>query len=457
MKKLSLFLCSAVFVLLAGNVYAVSELKQLQPTLVLEKIKIHDRKLQRRFNGCDALLLEKLVHSKKYKVMNREAFDVYLREQAMAGNTGITVEADRSLQAELLDVTETGRVKGKAKESIIRMSLAITKMGEKEAQEVETIENVRLQLYSESRIDLMNAVISAVARKAVFAVSFACPEISEVDGSDVEINYGRSFLVPGEIFNVCTGAKGIRGKRVEGQIKVVECDRDFSIAKILSGSVKPGYKLKIPQESNIIHPDPLPSSGSEEMKIVCVVESFKFASDFKGAGYKKTSLWGNLSELTGSIIKITDTAISRQRGIRKAKRITAIAAPLGTELLFGSSAPCNFGFRPQMSRDQKNMLEAALGTVTFIEMRAYKRLPRNLLNLGITHIVSGEIRGVRIDADAGVSTVVFSLKLVDVSNNNQLILADDNIQVSIPGYYEPDTYSDALKAAVTEFVKNIPK
>lgn len=455
MKKLSLFLCSVVFVLLAGNIYAVSELKQHKPTLVLEKIKIRDRKLQRRFNGCDALLLEKLVHSKKYKVMNREAFDAYLREQAMAGNTGITIEADRSLQAELLDVTETGRVKGKAKESIIRMSLTITKMGEKEAQEVETIENVRLQLYSESAIDLMDAVISAVARKTVFAVSFACPEISEVDGGDVEINYGRSFLVPGEIFDVCSGAKGIRGKRVKGRIKVVECDRDFSIAKVLSGSIKSGYKLKIPQES--IQPDLLPSSGSEEMKIVCVVESFKFASDFKGVGYKKTSLWGNLFELTGSIIKITDTAISRQRGIRKAKKITAIATPLGTELLFGSSAPCNFGFRPQMSRDQKNMLETALGTVAFIEMRAYKRLPRNLLNLGITHIVSGEIRGVRIDADAGVSTVVFSLKLVDASNNNQLILADDNIQVSIPGYYEPDTYSDALKAAVTEFVKNIPK
>ena len=100
------------------------------------------------------------------------------------------------------------------------------------------------------------------------------------------------------------------------------------------------------------------------------------------------------------------------------------------------------------------MLEAALGTHPRFDVRQYDVARLGLdaaLARGITHIVEGSIRGARIDKETGYTTIIFALKLIDINNNNTIVSNQDRIVVQIQGYEEPDTYEEAVKAAVVQF------
>ena len=452
-----------------------------KPKLVLEKITYEKPEFKNMLTGGDQLLLEKLVHAQKYTVMDRDALEAYLREKGIAGNDGAGLAAgDRVLFAHFIDCTKTNKTQilpgnKTAYEYIVRLSLKITKM--EETLETETIENERIQAFCLSKVDLVDVVISRLARRAVFAVDFARPEISDVDGNDVEVNYGKGFLLPGEVYDICTGAKGIRGRKTIGQIRITEVDKDFSAAEIIAGAVQPGYKLKLIEPSNTtagtLQPmttpvagpatGPVPAQGTQVVegtvaapggRISCVVDHFRFANDFKAAGYKKKNPFETLISLVDTSIDIMNHTHGRHKDGKAITKIVLIAAPAATDTLFGDGVPVNFGFEVKMDRDQNAMLSAALGSNPRFDVRQYNLNNMTLdsaLSRGITHVISGTIRGTYLDATAGKTTIIFSLKLIDINNNNTIVSNQDRISVTIDGYSEPESYEDALRAAVAQF------
>ena len=487
---------SLLFAVICLMVSAVSAQEGGKPKLVLEKITYEKPAFKNLLAGGDELLLEKLVHAKKYTVMDRDAVDAYLREKGIAGDDGAGLASgDRTLFARIIDCTDTGKIKilpgnKKAKEYIVRLTMKISKMEEK--LEVETIENERIEAACVSTVDLLDVVISKLARKAVFAVDFANPEITDVVDGEVEVDYGRGFMFPGEIYDIRTGAKGLRGRKTIGQIQITEIDKEFSTGRILSGDIQKGYKLRVVdgnagasvvsapmptgvpqivppvqvvqalpaappapgviQGTSVLEANPNATSAA---RIGCVVSHFDFASDFKGVGYRKKSFFDTVMEIGGTAIEVAGEA--KRNGGRRSRRLAELAltaVPEAADAFFGDGIPVNFNFKPEMKKDQKQMLEVALGSHSRFDVRQYdvKRLGLdNALARGVTHVIDGSIRGVHINVQTGKTTFIFALKLVDISNNNTIVSNQDRIVVECNGYEEPDTYEEATKKAVAQF------
>ena len=471
----------AALALLACTTFA----QGTKPKLVLEKITFEKPAYASMLAGGDQLLLEKLVHAKKYIVMDREAAANYFNEKGIAGQSesaGLAA-GDRTLYAHFIDCTETGKTKilpgnKTAHEYIVRLSLKICVM--EETLEVETIENERIEAFCLSKVDLIDVVISRLARRAVFAVDFAKPQITDAEDGEVEIDYGKGFLFPGETYDVVTGAKGLKGRRPVAQIRITEVDKDVSIGTVIAGTVKQGYKLKLSEGATtgaVAQPmgapaqitpvaaptGPIQAQGTQVVetaapvpggRITCAVAHFDFAKDFKGAGYRKKNPFETFINLVGTSLDIMANTKGRHKDGRAITKIVLIAAPQAADTLFGEGVPVNFGFNPEMPTEQNEMLRAALGTSPRFDVRQYDLSRLSLdsaLSHGITHVIEGTIRGTYIDASAGLTTIIFSLKLIDINDNNKVVSNQDRISIQVQGYSEPESYEDALREAVRQF------
>ena len=442
-------------------VSAVSAQEGGKSKLVLEKITYEKPAFKSLLAGGDQLLLEKLVHARKYRVIDRDAVDAYLREKGIAGDDGAGLASgDRTLYVHVADCTSTGKYKvlpgnKKAQEYIVRLSLKICKM--EETLDVEVIENERIEAVCVSKVDLLDEVISRLARKAIFAIDFANPEITDVADGDVEVNYGKGFMAVGEIYDIYTGAKGLRGRRPVGQIQITEVDKDCSVAKILSGDIQIGYKLKIVDKKDVgngggMEADP---NATAPNRIVCVVSNFGFAPDFKGTGYEKKSVFPTIFDV-GAGIKdgVKEAKKNKGRRSQNLAKLVITAVPEATDALFGDGISVNYTFKTKMKTNQEQMLKAALSNHPRFDVREYKVARHNLdavLARGVTHVIDGSIRGVHINKATGKTTFIFALKLVDISNNNTIVSNQDRIVVECNGYEEPDTYEEATKKAVAQF------
>jgi len=437
MKK-SLFICSLA--LMAGMMASAAP----KPTLVLEKITYRDNQMKNLLVGGDQLLLQKLVHADKYTVMDRDAYEAMARERALNNQEAELEGTDRVMFTEFIDCTKTGKnimLPGnkRAEEYILRLTLKICRYEGKRLL-VDTIENERLEAAAVSKIDLVDDVVSKLARKAIFAVSFATPQISDIDAEEglVEIDYNRDFFTVGEVYEV-KSAQGKRGglksrKAVRTQIEITEVGEECCIGKVLCGTPKVGDRLTISTEAPA---RPLTPPAPSTFNVV--VSSFGFDRNFKGS-------------LTHQVQEKIDVKIPGKVE-RKLGPFTDFLGPFLT-----TPKTVNEVFRSNMERNQTEMLKSALqGHPRFTVQDLDGQNIKGLLERGVTHVMEGSILAADVDEIQKTVSIQFALKLVDINNNNSIVANRADLVVQMQGAYsEPGCYVYALTEAVKIFTAGIP-
>ncbi len=198
------------------------------------------------FDGIDQLLLTKLVQAKKYKCLDRDAYDTAAREEGFGAKVEL-VPAGYSMRGEIVQMLLSGKsrtIGGTAKkEYVATVSIRANDLRTQQPYEAETL---RVTAYCQTPKDMLVFVVQRVAL-AILMRDYPM-YIMDYDDEDDELtlSYGADFLNVGEQYEVRrrkeivdddTGDVVYKEKTV-GVCEVTDVGKNTSSAKLVSGKAK---------------------------------------------------------------------------------------------------------------------------------------------------------------------------------------------------------------------------
>ena len=214
--------------------------------LVLDKITYQSGVDTAAFEGIDQLLLTKLVQAKKYKCLDRDAYDTAAREEGFGGKADL-IPAGYSMRGEIVQLLRSGKTRTIANtpkaEYIATVSIRANDLRTQQPYEAETL---RVTAYCQTPKDML---VYVVQRTALAILMRDYPlYIMDYDDDDetLTLSYGSDFLNVGEQYEVRrrkaivdddTGDTVYKEKTV-GVCEVTDVGKNTSSAKLVSGKAK---------------------------------------------------------------------------------------------------------------------------------------------------------------------------------------------------------------------------
>ena len=212
--------------------------------LVLDPITYQAGVDRAAFDGIDQLLLTKLVQAKKYKCLDRDAYDTAAREEGFGGKAEL-IPAGYSMRGEIVQLLKSGKVRpiggAPAAEYIATVSIRANDLRTQQPYEAETLRVVR---YCQTPKDMLVYVVQRVAL-AILMRDYPMYVMDE-DEDELTLSYGSDFINVGEQYEIRrrkeivdddTGDTVYKEKTV-GVCEVTDVGKNTSEAKIVSGKAK---------------------------------------------------------------------------------------------------------------------------------------------------------------------------------------------------------------------------
>lgn len=214
--------------------------------LVLDKMTYQGGVDAAVFDGIDELLLTKLVQARKYKCLDRDAYDTAAREAGFGGEANL-IPAGYSMRGEIVQLLPSGKsrsIGGTAKaEYIATVSIRANDLKTQQPYEAETL---RVAAYCQTPKDMLVFVVQRMALAILMRdYPMSIMDLDEDDG-ELTLSYGADFLNVGEQYEVRrrkeivdddTGETVYKEKTV-GLCEVTDIGKNTSTAKLVSGKAK---------------------------------------------------------------------------------------------------------------------------------------------------------------------------------------------------------------------------
>lgn len=213
--------------------------------LVLDKITYQQGVDRTAFEGIDNLLLTKLVQARKYKCLDRDAYDTAAREEGFGAKVDL-VPAGYSMRGEIVQMLRSGKTRTiqntPLAEYIATVSLRANDLRTQQPYEAETLRVVR---YCQTPKDMLVYVVQRVAL-AILMRDYPMYLMDAEDPEDLTLSYGADFLNKGEQYEIRrrraivdddTG-ETVYKERTVGVCEVVDVGKNTSTARLLSGKAK---------------------------------------------------------------------------------------------------------------------------------------------------------------------------------------------------------------------------
>lgn len=214
--------------------------------LVLDPITYQTGVDRAAFDGIDQLLLTKLVQAKKYKCLDRDAYDTAAREEGFGGQADL-IPAGYSMRGEIVQLLKSGKgrtIQGTAKaEYIATVSIRANDLKTQQPYEAETL---RVTAYCQTPKDMLVYVVQRVALAILMRdYPMYIMDLDDDEGA-LTLSYGADFLNVGEQYEIRrrkaivdddTGETVYKEKTI-GLCEVTDVGKNTSEAKIISGKAK---------------------------------------------------------------------------------------------------------------------------------------------------------------------------------------------------------------------------
>lgn len=243
--------------------------------LVLDPITYQKGVDKTAFSGIDELLLTKLVQAKKYKCLDRDAYETAAREEGFGAQVEL-IPAGYSMRGEIVQMQRSGNsrsIGGSLKnEYVATVSIRANDLRTQEAYEAETL---RVTAYCQTPKDMLVHVVQRVAL-AILIRDYPL-KIMDIDDGELTLNYGSDFLNVGEQYEVRklkkiidedTGNELFKEKTV-GVCEITSVGRTTAVAQLISGQVGESgkYVLRFYDNAESFTPPPAVTPAPTESSV----------------------------------------------------------------------------------------------------------------------------------------------------------------------------------------------
>ena len=256
---------------LAGALFQTAPAAPKAPKwLVLDKISYQTGVDRTAFEGIDNLLLTKLVQARKYKCLDRDAFDIAAREEGFGAKVDL-IPAGYAMRGEIVQLQKTGKSRTiqdtPMAEYLATVSLRATDLRTQQPYEAETL---RVTQYCQTPKDMLVHVVQRVALAILMRdypmYIMGDPDDDDFDPNDLTLSYGADFINKGEQYEVRrrkaivdddTGDTVYKEKTV-GVCEVTDVGKNTSSARLISGKAKIKDVLRFYDDADAFVPPPPP-------------------------------------------------------------------------------------------------------------------------------------------------------------------------------------------------------
>lgn len=263
MRSLTRFLCAFALVATSFGAFAAPKAPKW---LVLDPITYQKGVDRTAFDGIDQLLLTRLVQAKKYKCLDRDAYDTAAREEGFGAEVEL-VPAGYSMRGEVVQIGRTGKSRMiggvSMPQYVATVSLRANNLKTQEAYEAETL---RVVDYCQTPKDMLVTVVKRVAL-AILMRDYPMYVMDE-DEDELTLSYGGDFISVGEQYEIRrrkeivdddTGDVVYKEKTV-GVCEVTDVGKNTSTAKLVSGRVKVKDVLRFYEADTFVVPPAAPAA-----------------------------------------------------------------------------------------------------------------------------------------------------------------------------------------------------
>ena len=236
----------ALVALAASAALSLTAAPKAPKWLVLDKITYQKGVDTTAFEGIDSLLLTRLVQARKYKCLDRDAYDTAAREEGFGAKVEL-VPAGYSMRGEIVQCLPSGKTRTLQNtpltEYIATVSLRANDLRTQQPYEAETL---RVTRYCQTPKDMLVHVVQRVALAILMRDYPMYVMDADEDDGELTLSYGGDFLSVGEQYEIRrrkaivdddTGDTVYKEKTV-GVCEVTDTGKNTSSARLVSGKAK---------------------------------------------------------------------------------------------------------------------------------------------------------------------------------------------------------------------------